>query len=467
MNTTAPASPGIDPPAITCHQTGTITWSRARTRWPPCQTVKPSNGKQVQEASPLFTFQGNPAVGHMAPSRTTDREHGEGPVPSAVPAFPFRRQADPEMLEQSRAAQRLEWTLRDLKDRVKHRRARDTRASGKNHIPQGPPVMGRGEHRPSQVAAASIRGRRAVPPGAGTAVASTAVSPCPREISNVIMRDSGGCLLEDETYSQMLVDWGQYVDHDISFTPQSANQATDTAQPDCSGTCENTNPCFPIQVPPGDRLSSQTECLPFVRSSPVCPSSAGDVNDLLHKLRTGLWREQANGITSFLDASTVYGSGSPLELRLRDKSSQFGGLAINGHFTDRGQAHLPFVPDPPRACLPDPGGLPGKRGECLLAGDSRVNEVLSLSTLHTLWVREHNRLGYALKSLNPHWSTETTYQESRKIVGALHQASSSITHAESNLSGESFCHTQSHNVHPVMHTVIIHTKGVHLTRTDS
>ncbi|XP_035287438.1 thyroid peroxidase [Anguilla anguilla] len=240
-----------------------------------------------------------------------------------------------------------------------------------------------------------------------------------REVSNVIMRDSGGALLEDETYSQMLVDWGQYVDHDISFTPQSANQAT--AQPACSGTCENTNLCFPIQVPRDDRLSGQRKCLPFIRSSPACPSSTDDVNTLLHKLRTGLAREQANGITSFLDASTVYGSSSTLERRLRDPSSQSGGLTVNPHFTDHGRAHLPFVPNPPHACLPDPGGPPGERGECFLAGDSRVNEVLSLSALHTLWVREHNRLGHALKSLNPHWSTETTYQETRKIIGALHQ----------------------------------------------
>ncbi|KAG5857411.1 hypothetical protein ANANG_G00019180 [Anguilla anguilla] len=82
--------------------------------------------KQGQGASPLFAFQGNPPGGNMAPLHTA---HREGPVLSAAPAFSFRRQVDPEMLEQSRAAQRLEWTLWDLKDRVKHRRTRDTRAS--------------------------------------------------------------------------------------------------------------------------------------------------------------------------------------------------------------------------------------------------------------------------------------------------------------------------------------------------
>ncbi|XP_061088428.1 thyroid peroxidase [Conger conger] len=396
----------------------------------------------------------------MAPLHTTHRERRESPVQSAVPGFLFRRQADPEMLEQSRAAQRLEWTLRDLKDRVKHRATRDAKASEFPTLKEVELVMNlSGCHRPipknSCPTDRQSRKYRTISgvcnnrdhPSWGTANIALArwlpseyedaeqsprgwsksplyrgfPLPLVREVSNVVMRDSGGGLVEDETYSQMLVDWGQYVAHDIAFTPQSAKQAADPAQPDCSCTCENTNLCFPIQVPPGDRLSGQRDCLPFVRSSPACPSGDGDVTSLLLDLRAGLPREQANGFTSFLDASTVYGSSSTLELRLRDLSSRFGGLDVNAHFTDRGQAHLPFVPHPPHACLSDPGGPPGERGECFLAGDSRVNEVLSLTAIHTLWVREHNRLGNALKSLNPHWSTETTYQETRKIIGALHQ----------------------------------------------
>lgn len=47
--------------------------------------------------------------------------------------------------------------------------------------------------------------------------------------------------MEDDIYSQMLVEWGQFMDHDISFTPQSS--ATD-----CLTTCTNTHLCFPIQV---------------------------------------------------------------------------------------------------------------------------------------------------------------------------------------------------------------------------
>ena len=41
--------------------------------------------------------------------------------------------------------------------------------------------------------------------------------------------------------------------------------------------------------------------------------------------------------------------------------------------------------------------------------------------LHTLFMREHNRLARQLKRLNPQWDSETLYQEARKIMGAYTQ----------------------------------------------
>lgn len=54
-------------------------------------------------------------------------------------------------------------------------------------------------------------------------------------------------------------------------------------------------------------------------------------------------------------------------------------------------------------------------------GDTRSSETPKLAALHTLFVREHNRLATELKRLNPHWSGDKLYNEARKIVGAMVQ----------------------------------------------
>lgn len=38
--------------------------------------------------------------------------------------------------------------------------------------------------------------------------------------------------------------------------------------------------------------------------------------------------------------------------------------------------------------------------------------------MHTLWVREHNRIALELHVLNPTWSNDRLFQEARKIVAA-------------------------------------------------
>ena len=55
---------------------------------------------------------------------------------------------------------------------------------------------------------------------------------------------------------------------------------------------------------------------------------------------------------------------------------------------------------------------------CFLAGDVRVNEQLGLLTMHTIWMREHNRIADELEKLNTRWDSETVFQVAKQIVGA-------------------------------------------------
>ena len=69
-------------------------------------------------------------------------------------------------------------------------------------------------------------------------------------------------------------------------------------------------------------------------------------------------------------------------------------------------------------------GLPNAGGtgpELFLAGDVRANEQVALAALHTLFVREHNRLAQAIAAGDPSLTGEQIYQEARRIVGALMQ----------------------------------------------
>jgi peroxidase len=68
-----------------------------------------------------------------------------------------------------------------------------------------------------------------------------------------------------------------------------------------------------------------------------------------------------------------------------------------------------------------PNDLCHKTGGCFLAGDSRSNEQMALAAIHILFVREHNRIAKQLIRINPHWTGNVVYEETRKIVGGILQ----------------------------------------------
>ncbi|XP_029900405.1 thyroid peroxidase isoform X2 [Myripristis murdjan] len=383
------------------------------------------------------------ALFHTRQRRSTSR--------SPMRVFTFLRQAEPETLEISRAAEIFETTLQVLKNRVRLRYKRDLAVSEllsqedveliaelsgcpppthpalclqQNQLDKYRSISGICNNRqnPHWGAAnialvrwlpAQYEDRERQPKGWNHRRLYNGFQlPPVLEVSKKIMKSSHKP--KDAAYSQLLVEWGQYIDHDITFTPSSPSKTAFMEGADCLSTCENVHPCFPIES--HDMMSGSQSCMPFFRSAPACFSTFGP--------STGepLQRQQTNSITSFLDASVVYGHTPKLQSSLRDLSSPDGKLAINKQYKDpKGRPYLPFVTKLPSDCLQDSNDPQGERVECFAAGDTRANEGLTLTSLHTLWLREHNRIGGTLKRLNYHWSAETVYQETRKIVGAMHQ----------------------------------------------
>jgi len=50
-----------------------------------------------------------------------------------------------------------------------------------------------------------------------------------------------------------------------------------------------------------------------------------------------------------------------------------------------------------------------------------MNQTPQLAIIQIILLREHNRIANYLARLNPHWTDETIFQETRRIVIAEHQ----------------------------------------------
>ena len=220
---------------------------------------------------------------------------------------------------------------------------------------------------------------------------------------------SAGKVTDDDRYTHMLMQWGQFLDHDLDFTVTSPSTSRFTDGADCTSNCENQPPCFPIPIPEGDPRIRKHRCMQFTRSSSVCGTGTTSVF-----FSAAMMREQMNQITSFMDASNVYGNSEQESKELRDLNSRTGLMKTSSPISEGGKPLLPFNRHTPVDCLqPNDSPIP-----CFLAGDHRANEQLGLLSMHTLWMREHNRIATELARINPGWGGDQLYHEARKIVGA-------------------------------------------------
>uniref|UniRef100_A0A8C5CX67 Peroxidasin n=2 Tax=Gadus morhua TaxID=8049 RepID=A0A8C5CX67_GADMO len=236
--------------------------------------------------------------------------------------------------------------------------------------------------------------------------------PLPRLVSTAMIGTE--TVTPDDRYTHMLMQWGQFLDHDMDATVSALSQSRFSDGQLCTTVCTNDPPCFPIQFPANDQrqLRSGARCMFFVRSSPVCGS--GMTSLLMNSVYP---REQINQLTAYVDASNVYGNSRHESDEIRDLASQRG-LLRQGIIQRTGKPLLPFATGQRTECMRDENESPIP---CFLAGDHRANEQLGLTAMHTVWFREHNRVATELLRLNPHWDGDTIYHEARKIVGAQMQ----------------------------------------------
>ncbi|BFZ09116.1 hypothetical protein BsWGS_12155 [Bradybaena similaris] len=199
--------------------------------------------------------------------------------------------------------------------------------------------------------------------------------------------------------THMLVQWGQWVDHDMTAIVTASNRTNSTkcCGPDGGAPGANTyKDCYPITLPETETYF-RGRCMEFVRSLAATDSKGLPLQP----------REQVNSLNAFIDGSMIYGSTSERAALLREKDDYL--MRTKGDF-------------PPES--PDLGGCikrPNTSDYCFRTGDLRTHENPALTALHVLWLREHNRVARELHTLKPQTDKEEIFHQARKILGAMQQ----------------------------------------------
>lgn len=185
--------------------------------------------------------------------------------------------------------------------------------------------------------------------------------PSPRLVSNIVC-DEPHSVLNSRGITEFWTYFGQILDHTIAET-HTGNETMD------------------IPIPADDYFFPKGGVLPFTRT---------------FKKKTPLGWSPENVISSYVDGSSVYGVSSSLSDKLRAKSG--GKMKLSSQRL-----------------------LPKTTKNMFKAGDSRVNENPALQAMHTLFVREHNRVCDELIQEFPFWDDEKLYDAARLIVTAEFQ----------------------------------------------
>ena len=231
--------------------------------------------------------------------------------------------------------------------------------------------------------------------------------PLPRKVSNDLFAQNTQ-FPNTNNLSDFVWLFGQFLDHDISQVASDPSQSS------------------LLEIPIDEAYFDANAQISLLRNKEI-PTTG----------QNGIPRAYANEVSSFIDASTIYGSdieranwlrafqGGRLKVSKTPGISSVEGdlLPWNTINNEYGGSSIDF--SAPK--MEDETSTSGQQSKLFVSGDTRANENPLLIAMHTLFVREHNRLCLELRESYPNWNDEQLYQRARKLVSAYIQ---SITYNE-------------------------------------
>lgn len=216
--------------------------------------------------------------------------------------------------------------------------------------------------------------------------------PSARYISNRIFNDLGQNLFSENDISQWGWVWGQFLDHTFGLRDEKpgATASIPFAKDD-----------------PLERFKDDLGVIAFSRTRPA-PGTG---------VRTP--RQQVNTVDSYIDAFAVYGGTNARLDWLRagpldgDPTNNSAYLLLPGGYLPRQAAR--GADDAAKPGMDLMGQLVTHPSTAAVAGDVRANENAALTSVHTLFAREHNRIVSLLPSS---LAEEEKFQIARRVVGA-------------------------------------------------
>uniref|UniRef100_A0A1I7SX05 ShKT domain-containing protein n=1 Tax=Bursaphelenchus xylophilus TaxID=6326 RepID=A0A1I7SX05_BURXY len=199
----------------------------------------------------------------------------------------------------------------------------------------------------------------------------TAGLPNPRAVTHRLLTSTVSL---QTSKSAFVTVFAQFIMHDITKNTLINVCQCGIRRPECAN----------IEPDVGDRRRT---CVPVTRSTPMCMTGV-----------SGRPRIPVNENTAYIDGSAVYGSDPTTGDNIRV-----------GAFMRTQTLNRDVVP-------------PLSQGINFDTGDDRASIFVGLLSMHSIFLRMHNRLAQQLSQINPRWNVDRVYQEVRKIQGAVLQA---------------------------------------------